>query len=87
MAGSKKNRKAKSLDVHQSDVEKIALRLKDLRIKAGFTAAEKFANEFDLPRAQYARYEAGAADMRITSLLKIIRLHNINPSEFFKDFE
>lgn len=86
MAGKNSNRKAKSLDDDQKVFKKIGNRLKQLRIEAGYTAAEKFANDHDLHRAQYARYEAGM-DMKLSSLLKIARAHNMTIEELFEDFD
>ena len=63
--------------------KKIGSRIKQLRLKAGYTSAEKFAYEHEISRAQYARYERGV-DMQISSLLKITTAHNITLLEFFK---
>ena len=54
-----------------------------LRIKAGYTSAEKFAYEHEISRAQYARYERGV-DMQISSLLKVLAAHDMTLQEFFK---
>lgn len=82
MAGKKSNRKALSLNDRQKDYKKIGKRLKELRLKAGYSAALDFAYENDIHPAQYARYEAGS-DMKISSLLKVLSFHNISIEEFF----
>lgn len=64
--------------------KEIGNRIKELRIKAGYSAAEKFAYEFKFSRTQYARYESGT-DMCISTLRKIAAAHNITLHEFFKD--
>lgn len=74
----------KSLDAGQ-DIKKISLRIKELRRKKGFTSYEAFANEHDIHRVQWGRYENGE-DMRLSTLLKIIRLFEVTPEEFFRDF-
>lgn len=86
MAGKKSNRKAVSLDDQQKSYKKIGNHLRELRRKAGYSAALDFAYEKELPPAQYARYEAGS-NMKIGSLLKVLHALEISPSEFFKDFK
>lgn len=83
MDNTSKNRKA---PVHP-DVQKLANRIRELRIEKGYTNYEYFAFDHELPRAQYGRYEKGE-DLRFTSLLKIIRAFEMTPEEFFsKGFE
>jgi transcriptional regulator with XRE-family HTH domain len=83
MCAKKINKLAKPLDENQSQHLKIGNRLKQLRIKAGYSAAEKFAYEHEISRAQYARYEKGT-DMLISTLVKIAAAHNMTLHEFFK---
>lgn len=64
------------------DVQKLAKRIKSLRIKAGYTNYEYFAYDHNLPRAQYGRYEKGE-DIRFSSLVKITKAFNMSLSEFF----
>jgi transcriptional regulator with XRE-family HTH domain len=68
---------------NQLHYQKIGNRLKQLRIKSGYSDAEKFAYEHEINRSQYARYEFGT-DMCISTLLKITDAHNITLHEFFK---
>jgi transcriptional regulator with XRE-family HTH domain len=77
------NKSNESLNENQLNYQKIGNRIRQLRIKAGYSSAEKFAYEYDISRTQYARYELGA-DMRISSILKIAAAHNITLHEFFK---
>lgn len=74
------------LDENQMQLNKIGNRIKQLRLKAGYTAAEKFAYEHEIDRTQYSRYERGE-DMRITSLLKIVAAHDMTLLEFFKGMQ
>lgn len=76
--------KADLLNKNKADYKKIGNRIKQLRLDAGYTAAEDFAHDNGIPRAQYARYEAGM-NMTLSSLLTIVRCHNITLAEFFKD--
>jgi transcriptional regulator with XRE-family HTH domain len=77
------NRKGKSLDTDQQVYEKIGKRIKELRLKAGYTAADKFAYENEIGRSQYAAWEVGQ-DMRVSSLLRITKAHRISIEEFFE---
>jgi len=78
--------KSNKSEIHP-DVQKLAKRIRELRIEKGYTNYEYFAFDHELPRAQYGRYEKGE-DLRFTSLLKIIRAFNMSPEEFFsKGFE
>jgi transcriptional regulator with XRE-family HTH domain len=57
-------------------------RMQQLRKESGYTNYELFAFENELPRAQYGRYERGQ-DLKISSLLKVIRGYGISIQEFF----
>jgi transcriptional regulator with XRE-family HTH domain len=83
MAIKKTNKATASLTENEIAYQKIGNRIKQLRLKAGFSAAEKFAYENDISRAQYARYERGV-DMQISSLLKILAAHGMTLQEFFR---
>lgn len=67
------------------ELEKMGARLKELRIAKGYSNYEQFAYDHNIPRAQYGRYERGQ-DLRISSLLKVLRALEVTPSEFFKGF-
>lgn len=64
------------------EVDLLAKRIRELRIKQGFSNYEYFAYEKEIPRAQYGRYEKGE-DLRFTSLIKIIKAFGMTPKEFF----
>ncbi len=69
------------------ELELLAKRIRELRIKQGFSNYEYFAYEKEIPRAQYGRYEKGE-DLRYSSLIKIIKAFGMTPKEFFsKGFE
>lgn len=65
-------------------MKKIAARLKDLRIKAGYTNYENFAWDNEISRMQYWRLEKGA-NFTMVTLLKILDAHKISLAEFFKE--
>lgn len=63
---------------------KIALKLKQMRINAGYSSYEAFANEKELDRKQYWRIENGA-NITVATLVKILNLHNTSLKDFFND--
>lgn len=65
----------------------IGAKLKDLRIKKGYTSYENFAIDNDLGRMQYWRLENGQTNLTLKTLFKILEIHKITLSEFFKDFK
>jgi len=69
---------------HKIRIKKIGERIKELRVKKGFTSYETFAFENDLPRVQYGRLERGAANFHIATLLRILDIHKITLEEFFE---
>lgn len=62
----------------------IGKRMQQLRKEKGYKNYERFAYENELPRAQYGRYERGQ-DLKVSSLLKVIRAYNISIQDFFKE--
>jgi transcriptional regulator with XRE-family HTH domain len=65
-------------------VVKISRRLKALRIQRGYTTVEAFTKETGLSRPQYLRFEKGN-DLKLSSLVKIIKAFNMTFAEFFED--
>ncbi|WP_190810351.1 helix-turn-helix domain-containing protein [Flagellimonas sp. S3867] len=61
----------------------IADRIKELRIRSGYTSYEAFAVENGLPRKNYWRIEKGE-NFTINSLIRILKIHGITLEEFFK---
>lgn len=58
--------------------------MQTLRKEKGYKNYEFFAYQNDIPRAQYGRYERGQ-DLKLSSLLKVVRGFNISLKEFFSD--
>jgi transcriptional regulator with XRE-family HTH domain len=73
----------KSLDAG-NDLKRIGNRIKQLRRKLGYTSYEKFANEHDIHRVQWGRYEQGL-DMYASTLIKITRLLRVSLKDFFSE--
>jgi transcriptional regulator with XRE-family HTH domain len=75
---------------HEDDIQdtlkKLGKRLKELRIAKGYTNYEYFAFENNISRAQYGRYEQGQ-DLRLSSLLKVLKALGVSPSDFFSGVE
>ncbi len=67
-------------------IEQIGLRIKQLRLNKGYSSAEIFAYEHGLNRVSYWRMEKGC-NITLTSLLRILDIHDITLQEFFSDFD
>ncbi len=63
----------------------IGEKLKQLRIKAGYTSYESFAIEYDISRMMYWKIEKGKTNITIKTLMKILNVHSISIEEFFKN--
>nr|WP_299387603.1 helix-turn-helix transcriptional regulator [Allomuricauda sp.] len=61
----------------------IAHRVKELRIKHGYTSYETFAIENGLPRKNYWRIEKGE-NFTINTLIRILKIHDVSLEDFFK---
>lgn len=68
----------------EETLQKLAKRIKELRIARGYSSYEYFAYEHNISRAQYGRYEKGE-DLRFSTLAKIINAFGINMKEFFSE--
>ncbi len=75
-------KKGELADFQKEELEIIAKKIKHLRIKSGYSNYEDFAYDADIARAQYGKYENGA-NLMITTLMKIVKQHNMSLLEFF----
>lgn len=78
-----KKRVAKSLTKEEA-LKKLGERMKQLRIKKGYTNYEYFAYDHEISRAQYGRYERGD-DLRFGTLIKIINALEMTIEDFFSE--
>jgi len=78
------SKKGQSKKSPNKDLETLGKRIKELRIKKGYTNYEYFAYEHDIPRAQYGRYEKGE-DLRYTNLVRVVSALGISLKEFFSE--
>jgi transcriptional regulator with XRE-family HTH domain len=69
-----------------TDVQKLANRIKTLRKAQQYSSGEHFAFDHFIARTQYIRYEKGE-DIRFTSLVKLVHSFGISLSQFFEGFE
>lgn len=65
-------------------IKNLGKKIRALRIKKGYTNAEFFAYDHRINRSQYGKYERGE-DLRFSSLLRILEIHNLTLKEFFSD--
>lgn len=69
----------------QKTLEDIGKKLQELRKKNGYTSAENFAYDHDLPRVHYWRIEKGKVNITIKSLHKLLSIHKLSIEEFFSE--
>ncbi len=77
---------AKAKEIPDQRILKIANKIKELRLKKGFTSHEQFAWEYNINRVQYWRIEKGS-NITLSSLLRILDIHQVSLSDFFKDLD
>jgi len=79
----KKSSKKPPID-SDDQLRKLGERIKDLRIRKGYTSYEYFAYEHNISRAQFGRYEQGQ-DLRFSSLVKVVGAFEMTLEEFFSE--
>jgi len=68
-------------------LKQLGRRIREFRIKRGFSNYEHFAYDNNISRTQYGKYETGS-NIQILTLLKILKGLDVSFSEFFsKGFE
>jgi hypothetical protein len=80
-----KDKSSNKDDVLMPELKKVAKKFKELRIMAKHTSHETFAYENEINRVQYWRVEKGS-NITLSTFFKLLKIHNITPEEFFKDF-
>jgi transcriptional regulator with XRE-family HTH domain len=84
MAKTEEKPKDKTKESYDPVIKKIAERIRDLRKTKTKKSVEDFAIDNGLNRVQYWRLEKGI-NFTIVSLLKVLTVHKMSLSEFFKD--
>ena len=59
-------------------------KLRQLRLKSGYSSYENFAVDNELSRMHYWRMEKGLTNLTIKSLCKVLNIHKISIDDFFK---
>lgn len=75
---------AKKPYIQEQVQTKVAARIRELRLQAGFTNYETFANTYNIDRKQYWRMENGC-NLTLRSIVTIANCHKISLAEFFKE--
>lgn len=83
MQENQNNNKDKTIDPR---ITKIAAKVKELRIKAGYSSHESFAWDNEINRVQYWRIEKGS-NITLKTLLIVLDIHKISLAEFFRDID
>lgn len=83
MQENQNNNKGKTIDPR---IAKIAAKVKELRIKAGYSSHESFAWDNEINRVQYWRIEKGS-NITLKTLLIVLDIHKISLAEFFRDID
>lgn len=79
-----KAKKQAQLPDDEAYLKMLGKRIRDLRIKAGYSSHETFAYAFDFPRTQYGRYERGH-NITYLNLVKIVNAFGMTLEEFFSE--
>lgn len=74
----------KTVIENDENLKRLGKRLKELRIKKGYTNYEYFAFENSIGRAQYGKYETGG-NIQFDTLLKILKGLDISLKDFFAE--
>lgn len=69
----------------RATLKKIGDKMKRLRKENGYMNSDDFAYDNEINRSQYGKYEAGAKDMRISSLIKTVNSLGVTIEQFFAD--
>lgn len=78
----------KSTQIKEELLKSIGNRMAELRKKEGYKNYENFTTDKGLNRTQYGKYESGAKDMQISSLIKVIfKYDDMNVQKFFDGVE
>ncbi|WP_343604796.1 helix-turn-helix transcriptional regulator [Fluviicola sp.] len=80
---SKEQLKAELSEKQKQQLITLGQKLKELRIKSGYSSYETFAFDKGINRANYGRYEKGE-NMRVSTLIQILDAHGLTLEDLFK---
>lgn len=63
----------------------VSEKLTALRKERGYSSHETFAMDNDIARMQYWRIEKGKTNITLSTLTKLLAIHQISLSDFFAD--
>lgn len=66
------------------DIEKLAKRIKGLRLSKGYESGEAFALDHELSRTHYGRWERGS-NITYVNLVKLANAFDVTLEEFFSE--
>ena len=78
--------KTSSFIIHQLQLKKVGIILRELRLKKGYSSAENFSYDFELNRTNYWRWENGQ-NITLKSMFRICEIHEITLKDFFELIE
>lgn len=67
-------------------LKEIGLKLRQMRIEAGYSSYEQFAFEHEIDRRYYWSIENGT-NLSLKYLIRILKIHDMSLATFFKTFE
>ncbi len=73
-------------EVFDATMSEIGEKIKELRINAGYSSYENFAWDNGINRMQYWKMEKGETNFTMKSLLRILKVHNLELGDFFGTF-
>ncbi len=74
----------KENELKDINLENLGKRIKELRIRKGYSNYENFAYDNNISRSQFVRYENGK-DIRFYTLLRIIAAFDMSIKDFFSE--
>lgn len=77
---------AKNKHSHTEYIRLVSERIKELRIKQGYTSYENFAHDKNIDRKQYWRIENGQ-NLTLKTLSKVLEKLNVSFKEFFGEID
>ena len=72
--------------LHENQLKKVGIILRELRLKKGYTSAENFSYDFELNRTNYWRWENGQ-NITLKNMFRICEIHEITLKDFFQLIE
>jgi transcriptional regulator with XRE-family HTH domain len=84
MKKGKKSTEPKIKKLPNKELVRLGKRIRELRVKKGYSNYENFAFDNNIPRAQFGRYEQGE-DLRYSSLFRVVKALGMTMEEFFSE--